>query len=215
MKESTPREQILTKIRNALLEKVENPYQHVDFSSEVFHQLPEDMELEVVFAQELITLGGQFVYCENEKSFLDYLQSLMHQRNWPVLVCKIKQLANLLAAGDIPVVHDLTTDDREVVGITSCEKLIARTGSIMVSSLDSGGRRAYAYPDVHIVKAYASQVVPNLKTAFSDLRAKYPDGLPSQLTVISGPSRTADIEKTLVMGAHGPKELYVFMIDDL
>jgi len=48
-----------------------------------------------------------------------------------------------------------------------------------------------------------------------DWKEKYGGNFPSQMTVITGPSRTADIEKTLVMGAHGPKELYVFMIDDL
>ncbi len=215
MKESTAREQILSSIRNALIEKVDNPYLDVDFISEVFHKPPEDMEPEVLFARELLAVGGQFIYCENEKAFLDYLTALMKQKNWPVISCKSDQLSNMLSAGSIPTIFDLTYEDETVVGITSCEKLIARTGSVLVSSLDSGGRATFAYPDVHLVKAYASQVVMSLKKAFIELRNKYPGGLPSQLTVITGPSRTADIEKTLVMGAHGPKELYVFLIDDL
>jgi len=53
------------------------------------------------------------------------------------------------------------------------------------------------------------------KNFLTAIKEKYSDGFPSQVTIITGPSRTADIEKTLVMGAHGPKELYVFMIDDL
>lgn len=215
MKESTAREQILTSIRNALLEKVDNPYVDVDFTSEVFQSPPEGMEPEVLFARELLAVGGQFIYCENEKAFLDYLSALMNQKNWPLLACKSDQLSNMLSAGNIATVYDLTNVDETLVGITSCEKLIARTGSVLVSSLDSGERSAYAYPDVHLVKAYASQVVMSLKKAFIELRNKYPGGLPSQLTLITGPSRTADIEKTLVMGAHGPKELYVFLIDDL
>jgi L-lactate dehydrogenase complex protein LldG len=215
MKESTAREQILTSIRNALLEKVDNPYADVDFSSEVFQSPPEGMEPEVLFARELLAAGGQFIYCENEKAFLDYLTALMQQKNWPLLACKSDQLSNMLSAGAIATVYDLTNEDETVVGITSCEKLVARTGSVLVSSLNSGARSAYAYPDVHLVKAYASQVVMSLKKAFIELRNKYPGGLPSQLTLITGPSRTADIEKTLVMGAHGPKELYVFLIDDL
>ena len=47
------------------------------------------------------------------------------------------------------------------------------------------------------------------------MKKRYASDLPSQISIISGPSRTADIEKTLVMGAHGPKELYVFFVDDL
>ena len=46
------------------------------------------------------------------------------------------------------------------------------------------------------------------------MKKKYPDNYPSMISLITGPSRTADIEKTLVMGAHGPKELYVFLIED-
>jgi L-lactate dehydrogenase complex protein LldG len=60
-----------------------------------------------------------------------------------------------------------------------------------------------------------SQVVPELKDGLREMKKKYAGHFPSQLTVITGPSRTADIEKTLVMGAHGPKELFVFMVDDL
>jgi L-lactate dehydrogenase complex protein LldG len=215
MKESTPREQILARIRNALLEKLDNPYQEVDFNAEIFASSPEANEPEVLFAKELIEAGGQFIYCENEKSFLDYLQILMQQKKWKVLCCRNKQLADLLTLGSIPNLFEIEADDDDTVGITICEKLIARSGSIMVSTAEGQGRTAFAPHDVHIVKAYASQVVLSLKDAFAALRSKYKDGLPSQITVITGPSRTADIEKTLVMGAHGPKELYVFLIDDL
>ena len=55
----------------------------------------------------------------------------------------------------------------------------------------------------------------DLKDGFNRLKEKYGQKLPSMISTITGPSRTADIEKTLVLGAHGPKELYVFLIDDL
>jgi L-lactate dehydrogenase complex protein LldG len=54
----------------------------------------------------------------------------------------------------------------------------------------------------------------DLKDSFSLIKKKYGTNLPSMLSVITGPSRTADIEKTLVLGAHGPKDLYVFLLDD-
>lgn len=215
MKESTQREQILSAIRNALLDKLDNPYQDVDLTSEIYHKPEAADEPSVLFARELIASGGQFMYCENEGAFLEYLQALMQQNKWTVLSCRDAQLSNLLTAGNIANVIKLETDDMEVVGISPCESLIARTGTVLVSSRSAGGRTAYAYPDVHIVKAYASQVVLSIKEAFGGLRIKYPDALPSQITLITGPSRTADIEKTLVMGAHGPRSLYVFMIDDL
>ena len=75
------------------------------------------------------------------------------------------------------------------------------------------GRRLSIYPPVHIVLAYTSQLVPDLKDAFALLKSKYGNQIPSMITNVTGPSRTADIEKTLVLGAHGPKELFVFLLD--
>jgi L-lactate dehydrogenase complex protein LldG len=70
------------------------------------------------------------------------------------------------------------------------------------------------FPEIHIVVGYSSQLVPDLKNALKQLRTKYEDNFPSVISLVTGPSRTADIEKTLVLGAHGPKELYVFLIED-
>ena len=63
------------------------------------------------------------------------------------------------------------------------------------------------YPEFHFVHAYTRQLVPDLQDALSGIRERYANGMPSVVSVISGPSRTADIEKTLVMGAHGPKRV--------
>jgi L-lactate dehydrogenase complex protein LldG len=76
------------------------------------------------------------------------------------------------------------------------------------------GRSMTVFPPVHVVVAFTSQLVPDLKSAFQLIKNKYNGKLPSMLSAITGPSRTADIEKTLVLGAHGPKELYVFLVQD-
>jgi L-lactate dehydrogenase complex protein LldG len=99
------------------------------------------------------------------------------------------------------------------VGITLCEALVARNGSVLVSNGSAAGRRLSIYPNIHIVLAYTSQLVMDLKDGFALLKEKYGDRLPSMISNVTGPSRTADIEKTLVIGAHGPKELFVFLID--
>jgi len=85
----------------------------------------------------------------------------------------------------------------------------------MVSSRQASGRRLNVYPPAHIVLAYVSQLVPDIKHALANIKTKYADKLPSMISLITGPSRTADIEKTLVMGAHGPKDLYLFLVDDI
>ena len=83
-----------------------------------------------------------------------------------------------------------------------------------IACLMGSGRQAFVFPDAHIVVAFTSQLVNDLKDAFTKLKKKYEPRLPSMITLITGPSRTADIEKTLVMGVHGPKELYVFLLED-
>jgi L-lactate dehydrogenase complex protein LldG len=64
-----------------------------------------------------------------------------------------------------------------------------------------------------VVLAHSNQIVESIKDGFIKIEEKY-DHLPSQISLISGPSRTADIEKTLVMGAHGPRELIVLIQEE-
>lgn len=99
------------------------------------------------------------------------------------------------------------------LGVTSCDCLVAQTGSIVVSTLSAGGRALSVLPQTHLVIVRREQIVPDLATAMALLRKRYDRHWPSALSVITGPSRTADIEKILVMGAHGPKRLVVYFAD--
>jgi L-lactate dehydrogenase complex protein LldG len=96
-------------------------------------------------------------------------------------------------------------------GITGCEFLVARTGSVVISSALPSGRQMNVFPPIHIVLAHVSQLVDYPEDAFVAIQNKYGEDLPSIISTITGPSRTADIEKTLVLGAHGPKEFIVFL----
>jgi L-lactate dehydrogenase complex protein LldG len=94
--------------------------------------------------------------------------------------------------------------------VTLADALIAQTGSVFVSA-SGGGRGASVVAPTHIVYAFAKQLVPDLVTA---LRNATVDGRlekNSYACVISGSSRTADIEKILVQGAHGPMRLVVIV----
>jgi L-lactate dehydrogenase complex protein LldG len=99
------------------------------------------------------------------------------------------------------------------LGVTACDCLVAQTGSIIVSTLSAGGRALSVLPPTHLVIARREQIVPDLATAMALLRKRYDKHWPSALSVITGPSRTADIEKILVMGAHGPKRLTLYFAD--
>jgi len=94
--------------------------------------------------------------------------------------------------------------------ITLADWLVAETGSVLVSS-SCGGRAATIAAPVHIVVADQSQLVPDLATVFSRIRENGAAQVNSMLCLITGSSRTADIEKILVMGAHGPRRLVVVL----
>ncbi|MGC2698453.1 MAG: LUD domain-containing protein [Candidatus Angelobacter sp.] len=94
--------------------------------------------------------------------------------------------------------------------VTLVDALIAQTGSIFVSA-SCGGRGASVVAPVHIVLARASQLVPDLETALRNATAQQKLDKNSFACIISGSSRTADIEKILVQGAHGPVRLVVIV----
>ena len=98
-------------------------------------------------------------------------------------------------------------------GITSCECLVAQTGSVLVSAAANGGRALSVLPPHHIVIATADQLLADLSEALAAISAKYQGHFPSSMSLITGPSRTGDIERILVLGAHGPKKLTVILAD--
>lgn len=184
-----------------------------DFVTSVYGPLLED--LSVLFAESFIRNSGTFVYCENEEDFFDQLFEFKQERGLENFYVWEPILKKILHAGGI---NFNGTEENFIgaadAGLTTCEALVARTGSILVSSANASGRRLSVYPAIHLVVAKLSQLVPDIKQALQVVQTKYDKKLPSMLSLISGPSRTADIEKTLVMGAHGPKELILFLIDD-
>ncbi len=143
-------------------------------------------------------------------------------------------IANILASlppgdffiQDVPELHGLVdgrTGDRPIrwssesappkttqVSLTLAEALVALTGSIVTSS-SCGGRGASAVPDCHIVYARLDQLVPDLESALALIKQRGIAERNSYVGLITGSSRTADIEKILVLGAHGPRRLAVVL----
>jgi L-lactate dehydrogenase complex protein LldG len=213
MTDVTSREKVLKKIRKALTTKSTQEIGDVDLESEIFTSSEEPLEIQ--FAQNFSALNGKFVFCENETEFIENFEFFIKDNNWKNIFCLEPSIKDILTKGNIKYSdkeEDLMSTD---IGVTLCECLIARTGSIMITSKQISGRRLPVYSNYHIVVAYTSQLLNNIKDGLKYIRDKYGSSIPSMITTISGPSKTADIEKTLVQGAHGPKEVFVFLIDDV
>ncbi len=206
---SSSREIILKKIRQALSESTPQPFPQSEGSNAVYH--PQQKELEFQFAEEFSKLQGRFAFCLHTADLCAQLAALIAEKKWTSLFCNDPAIRQLLAA-TLPLAHystDLAACD---ASITGCENLVARTGSILLSSANPAGRTVSVYAPVHICIAFTRQLLYDVKDALQLVKERYPD-MPSLFSFASGPSRTADIEKTLVTGVHGPKEVYVFLVD--
>ncbi|OFY67325.1 MAG: hypothetical protein A3H98_02230 [Bacteroidetes bacterium RIFCSPLOWO2_02_FULL_36_8] len=210
--EITDREKVLKKIRAALIQKNPKPAPPVNTTVDVFASSTEPLDIR--FAQALLAVKGHFVFCVNETEFLQHLAGLIEQNQWSSVFCWETMLQVTLDKFGIRYFPDDKQLIKVEAGVTLCEALIARTGSVLVSSKQSAGRRLTIFPPVHIVVAYINQLVEDIDDALNLMKEKYKQQFPSMLSIVTGPSRTADIEKTLVLGAHGPKELYVYLIDE-
>jgi L-lactate dehydrogenase complex protein LldG len=173
-----------------------------------------------MFVKGFTEAGGQFVYCDNRFDCIDKLIDFLEQRKLKFVFCREEGLQDLLTDSGITFYSKNDTIEKIQVSITSCESMLAATGSIMVSS-NQQARAMSIWPPVHIVIAYRSQVVLDMKESFQVLRNKYGRNIPSLISYITGISCTSDfpaeVEGQLpevVMGAQGPLELILFLIDD-
>jgi len=210
MKFSPSKESILKKIRKALSHSTPLPFPQAENNQPVFPALSE--ELEVVFAEQFNALGGRFIFCVNRQELAFQFNSLVKKSDWQKVYCVEEKIKELVGSSleERFTNKDLADCD---VSVTGCECLVARTGSFVMSAAQLSGRTTSVYAPIHICIAFTSQLVYDIKDALTLVKDKYKDQLPSLITFATGPSRTADIEKTLVVGVHGPKEVYCFLID--
>ncbi|MFT3826753.1 MAG: LUD domain-containing protein [Chitinophagaceae bacterium] len=208
---SPSKENILKKIRKALSNSTPLPFPHSEGNSLVFQ--PSRQELEVEFAEQFTKLQGKFAFCLSYEELAVQLTHLLASEKWSKVYCREEELIKQLQAVGFNETgyKDLESCD---VSITTCECLVARTGSMILSAGQQSGRSVSVYAPVHICIARTSQLVYDIKDGIQLVKDKYGAQLPSLISLATGPSRTADIEKTLVVGVHGPGRVYVFLVDE-
>ena len=195
------REKILRRIREAL--SVSAPARHLSGaeSSNSGHK-PQDWlppvprspsALVALFEKNSLDLKTDVRLCADAATVATELAALARENDWTD--------------------REYTSAALEVcdAGVTGCECLVAQTGGILVTSASSGGRVLSVLPPHHVVIASTSQLVGDLADAFEVLRKNF-GSPPAFASFITGPSRTGDIERILVLGAHGPKKLTVLLV---
>ena len=211
MESQGARNKILKKIKQALKSPVAVPFPDQVSDTPIF--IPTEHELTIDFAQKFTELLGKFIYCADEGELAQQLSALIKSKKWEKIYSQESGWLDDMSEYQIDPV---TTDDLAGcdAAITLCEHLVARTGTIVLSSQQLSGRTSSVYAPVHICIAYTHQLVFDISDSLQQFK-KEADHIPSMISFATGPSRTADIEKTLVVGVHGPKEVYCFLVDKL
>jgi L-lactate dehydrogenase complex protein LldG len=182
-------------------------------------KVPNDFPAQVaLLAERSVNLKTEFLPCPDEAAAGAKLKMLSDRENWESVAFPADGvIRTLLSALTIPKLEvsrsTVKTDLAKVsAGITGCDALIAQTGSVLLTATSGGGRALSVLPAHHVVIATTSQLVPDLPAAFELLERKYGANFPSFITFITGPSRTGDIERVLVLGAHGPRKVTIIMV---
>lgn len=173
-----------------------------------------------LFARLSETLKSELIVCADMDEAAAQLLKIAKEDSWKTLGLHHGELTSSLASRLPSDLGRLFVDDgydknaleAADAGLTECELLVAQTGSVCVTGPSSGGRVLSVLPPHHIVIARRSQLVTDLTEAYASLAAKYRDAYPSMISFITGPSRTGDIERILVLGAHGPKRLTILLL---
>ncbi|MEQ8699450.1 MAG: lactate utilization protein [Bauldia litoralis] len=101
------------------------------------------------------------------------------------------------------------------VSVTGAFGAIAETGTLMLTSGPDSPTTLNFLPETHVVVLWADQITGNFESQWDALRSSHGEGkMPRTVNFITGPSRSADIEQTLQLGAHGPRRLHVIIVDE-
>ena len=215
----TSKEKILKKLRQALNVKSKSLYQNIDFESNIYARSNEETQAES-FVKRFTELGGQYVYCDNQFDCIDKLLDLIELRKWKHIFSWEEEIQNLLT--DSGITHQQGRDniDKAQAAILGCEAIIARTGSVLVSSIRNS-RTMTIWPPVLVFIVKRSQLVADIKDGFQVLRNRYGRKTPSLFSLITGPAYSEEIPAEIpgdlpigLKGGMGSLELVLFFIDD-
>jgi L-lactate dehydrogenase complex protein LldG len=173
-----------------------------------------------LFGRQSELLRTDFRRCTDLGDAAAQIAGLAQEHGWRKVALHAGELCKGAAeklSPEVELLHVAEGYDKRALetcdaGLSECETLIAQTGSACVTSRSSGGRALSVLPPHHVVVARESQLVPDLSAAYEHLALRYGTEYPSFISFISGPSRTGDIERILVLGAHGPRKLTILLI---
>gem|GEM_PF-274725 len=174
------------------------------------------------FIKELLNVNTEVREAHGEKELRDYIAGLVHEKGVSSFVMWESESLNSLGLKELlngeGLQQVISNDKNEIaeagIGITGADYAIADTGTLVLMTDGNRPRSVSLLPPIHLAIVRKSDIVSDIKELFIILKQilDTDQGVPSCMTFITGPSRTADIELNLTLGVHGPKELYVIIL---
>ena len=214
LSERTNKEQILAKVREAVMAKDENIFSDVNMQADTWTPFKEEDGADFTFVERFKDNGGIFIYFESQQDFIEAMKQYVVENQWEPLCSTSMKMENIFKDSGIELCRDYTTKRKKTVSITDCECLVAHTGSVVVTDKCAGSRVAYSNADVLLVYASPNQIVASMKDAIKLLKDKYQNHRPTETVFINGASKSTEIDNQLVIGAQGIKQIALFLVEE-
>jgi L-lactate dehydrogenase complex protein LldG len=223
----TPRDAILASVRRSLGVTGEEATRRLEVATRLAGHPP-----------GVVPKRGQLPPAERASLFVHMVEAAAGTAEWtpdptgiPGAVAAFLRALNLPLAirhGDDPLLASVPwksagtlevrrgpSDGRDLAAVSHAFAGVAETGTLVLTSGADNPTTLNFLPDVHIVIVNASDVAADFETVMARLRARFGGGaMPRVVNLITGPSRSADIEQTLILGAHGPRKLHVILVGE-
>ena len=193
------------KINSANKESKFLEVENIKFSEKFYTE--KNLTLLDEFRIEFEKVGGEFFMSKTEKDTTEILKEIFRKNHWKSVFCKEERFAEYLDRKELNILTETQQLKNAEVGVNSCEFIAARTGSIIISSVQKSGRQMNIFVPHIIYIAQKKQLVKDIQQGINSFLVKNQKKNVSLISVVTGPSRTADIEKTLILGMHGPKRV--------
>ncbi len=229
------REEILRRIRKGLYGSTEPKNRPTKTKENLTNQEPKEITdefltnkkaLTVQFLEEVRKISGNADFVDSENGIKDFILRFVEERGfqfftvWDSDLLRSLNIRNTLESRGLQYAspddkHEMAKAD---IGITEADFGIANSGTIVLLANERQPRTVSLIPSIHIAILKSDKIVGNINDLFAHITNLFVgvesvDNITSCMTFITGPSRTADIELNLTLGVHGPKEIYVLVLD--
>jgi len=209
------KEIILKKIRAVEESWIDHPdffpsQEVVCLNDDLFSDIPED--LFTAFKENAGNVGAEVFLFKNDEEAALFAENLFIEQGIEEVYCQNRIILGFFKKTQVVFQPNFSMLEGKKAGISNADFFIARTGSVLAIANKPSEQKMFAFPDLHIVWGYTRQLCKDISDGLNSTFSNISSMLPFMTALITGPSRTADIEKTLVMGAHGPEKLVILLI---